>query len=115
MKLKKPEKKKLLKKESYDIVIDDINKIPFYTPLFVKQPLLGLVHHFFGKSIFLQTSLLPASYVYFSEKIVPRIYRKVPFAAVSESTKQELRDVGISSQIDLLPNAVDLEKLTRYS
>ena len=102
--------KDLVKKRPFDVVIDDINKIPFYTPFFVKAPLIGLVHHFFGKSIFLQTSILPALYVYFSERLVPRIYKNIPFAAVSDSTIQEMKDVGIKGNISLLPNAVDLDK-----
>ena len=45
--------KKQFRHENYDIIIDDINKIPFYTPRYVKEPLLAISHHFFGKSIFL--------------------------------------------------------------
>ena len=103
------EYKKLVKKEKYDIVLDDLNKIPFYTPLFVKGPIIGLVHHFFGKSIFLQTNFISASYVYLSEKLVPKIYRNINFAAVSNSTKNEMREIGLQGSIDLLPNAVDIK------
>lgn len=99
--------RQLRKKNNFDLVIDDLNKIPFYTPLFVKEPLLALVHHFFGKSIFLEASFFPASYVYLSEKLVGRIYRNVNFAAVSESTRQELLSIGIRGTVDLLPNGVD--------
>ena len=36
-----------------DLVIDDINKIPFFTPLFIKmKPMLSIIHHFFGDSMF---------------------------------------------------------------
>jgi glycosyltransferase involved in cell wall biosynthesis len=49
---------KKYRKEDFDIVIDDINKIPFYTPLYVRKPLLAISHHFFGKSIFNQTGFL---------------------------------------------------------
>ncbi|MBN2413669.1 glycosyltransferase family 4 protein [candidate division KSB1 bacterium] len=101
------EYKKLRKNRQFDIVIDDINKIPFYTPLYVKEPVLAILHHFFSKSIYLETSFIPASYVYLSEKLVPRIYHKVPFAVVSESTRQELIREGVRSPIELVPNAVD--------
>ncbi len=100
--------KKLLKKHDYDIVIDDINKIPFYTPYYVKKPLLAIEHHLFGKSIFMETFFIPASYVYYSEKLVPFVYRNTPFAVVSESTRQELLNSGVKSKIDLLYNAVEL-------
>jgi glycosyltransferase involved in cell wall biosynthesis len=99
--------KKLKKDQDYDIVIDDINKIPFYTPLYVNRPICAISHHFFGKSIYLETTVLPATIVFCAEKLVPFIYRNTPFAVVSKSTKMELREQGVRSTIDLLPNAVD--------
>lgn len=102
--------RRLRRKNQFDIVIDDINKIPFFTPLFVREPVLAIEHHFFGKSIYLQAPFLSAGYVYYSEKLVPLVYRKTPFAAVSQSTRSELREMGVRSQIDLLQNAVDIER-----
>ncbi len=101
------EYRKLRRNQQFDIVIDDINKIPFYSPLFVKEPIIAILHHFFSESIYLETSFIPASYVYLSEKLVPLVYKKVPFAVVSESTRQELLQHGVRSQIELVPNAVD--------
>ncbi|MBL7074503.1 glycosyltransferase family 4 protein [candidate division KSB1 bacterium] len=96
----------------FDVVVDDINKIPFFTPLFVKEPIVAIIHHFFSRTIYLEVPFLPASYVYYSERLVPLVYRHTPFAAVSESTRKELCRVGIRSRIDLLPNAVDLADYT---
>lgn len=101
---------KINRKYNFDIVFDDINKIPFFTPLFVKKPLVAIVHHFFGKSIFLQTSWLQAQYVYQTERLVPYFYRHTPFAVVSKSTHKELVDKGITSDIHFLPNGVDIKK-----
>jgi len=42
-----------LRHRAFDIVIDDINKIPFFTPLYVRKPLLGIAHHLFGKSLYI--------------------------------------------------------------
>ena len=61
--------RRLRKAQAFDVVIDDLNKIPFYTPCFVQEPLLTIVHHLFGRSIYLETSWLPASYVYWSERL----------------------------------------------
>ena len=96
--------------EKFDIVFDDLNKIPFYSPWFVKEPVVALAHHFFGKSIFLEVSVQYALYVALSEFLVRCVYRKTPFAVVSESTRQELQNWGVTSEINLLPNAVDLAK-----
>ena len=100
--------RELCAQEKFDIVFDDLNKIPFYTPLFVKEPIVAIAHHFFGKSIFLEVSFQYGLYVYLSELFVRYIYRKTPFAVVSNSTRDELKRWGIKADIDLLPNAVDL-------
>lgn len=94
--------------ESYDLVIDDINKIPFYTPLFVKHPLLAISHHFFGKSIFKQAGFLSGSYVYFSELLLNKIYKKTQFTVVSQSTLDEFIERGFNkSNFKIIPNAID--------
>lgn len=98
----------LLNENNYDIVVDDINKIPFYTPLYVKnKPILVILHHFFGHSIYRETNPIFASYVEMSEKLVPFIYGKDIFSVVSESTKNELVKMGIpAGNIFIIHNGV---------
>ncbi|MFP4369954.1 MAG: glycosyltransferase family 4 protein [Candidatus Kapaibacterium sp.] len=99
--------KKYFSKENYDIIIDDINKIPFYTPLYVKEPVLAISHHFFGKSIFREAGFIPGSYVYISEKLIDLIYKKTPFAVVSRSTLNEFLDRGFSRKyFEIVQNAI---------
>ncbi|MBM2816659.1 MAG: hypothetical protein HW421_3421 [Ignavibacteria bacterium] len=99
--------KKYFSKQGYDVIIDDINKIPFYTPLYIKEPLIGLSHHFFGKSIFREAGLISASYVYFSEKLMDYIYKKIPFVVVSESTKSEFLERGYKpANFSIVGNAI---------
>ncbi|MCX6134102.1 MAG: glycosyltransferase family 4 protein [Ignavibacteriales bacterium] len=96
------------RKEGYDVIVDDINKIPFYTPWFVDRPLAGIVHHLFGKAIFLQAPFVPASYVYLAEKVAAKVYKNTPMAVVSESTRLELIDLGFpAANIVIVPNAVN--------
>jgi glycosyltransferase involved in cell wall biosynthesis len=95
------------KKERYDIVIDDVNKIPFYTPLYVREPLLGISHHFFGKSIFLEAGRIAGSYVYGAEKLVNSVYKKTPFAVVSQSTLEEFLERGFPREnFTIIPNCI---------
>jgi len=97
----------------FDIVVDDLNKIPFYTPVFAGKPVAALVHHFFERSIFRETWLLPALYVYLAERFVAPVYRRSWFGAVSASTKQDLVRRGIpEARIRLVPNGVDCERYT---
>ena len=99
-----------LKKENFDIVVDDINKIPFYTPLFIKEPLVAISHHFFGTSIFRETNPVFGLYVYLSEFLVNFVYKKTNFAVVSESTLNEFIARGFDkSRFSLVFNAFDKE------
>lgn len=96
----------------YDVVVDDINKIPFYTPLYVREPLVAISHHFFGESIHRETWIGPALYVRLSEKLVDWIYKSTPFIVVSESTLQEFIDRGFPREnFTLAYNAIDHEAL----
>ncbi len=92
----------------FDIVFDDINKIPFYTPLFVRRPVIGMIHHLFGESIFLETGWIQAQYVRLGERVIPHVYRNKQLLAVSESTRQELIQWGVpADHIDIVMNGVD--------
>jgi glycosyltransferase involved in cell wall biosynthesis len=94
--------------EKYDVIIDDINKIPFYTPLYVREPILAIAHHFFGTSIFTEAGILAGSYVYAAEQLLYKVYRATPFAVVSESTRQELIEHGVLAQnLTVIPNCIN--------
>ena len=100
--------------ENFDIVIDDVNKIPFYTPLFVKEPLAAISHHFFGKSIYRESNLVSASYVYITEKLMDFVYKKTPFAVVSESTRREFLDRGYKAELfTIIHNAISEQLFNR--
>lgn len=96
------------KNEGFDVVVDDVNKVPFFTPWFVKEPLVGILHHFFGKSIFAETNVAGAMYVLAGEKLALRAYRTTPMAVVSESTRQELMKAGFpEGNLHIVSNCVD--------
>lgn len=82
--------KKLLRKEKFDIILEDINKIPFYSPLFHKLPLLVIIPHLFSDSVFKEINFLLGLYIYLSEKPVPKVYQGFKFMVISESTKKDL-------------------------
>ncbi|MFC1725498.1 glycosyltransferase family 4 protein [candidate division KSB1 bacterium] len=100
---------RLFNVSDFDIVIDDINKIPFYTPKLVKNvPILAIVHHLFKKTIFLQASFPGAMYVYLAEKFIGSVYRDIPFTVVSESSKKDMIFEGIPEEnITVIYNCVD--------
>jgi len=78
----------------YDLIVDDMNKIPFYSPAYVKEPLLGVTHHLFGTSIFKEVNAGAASYVYITEQAGLPMYKKIRFIVGSPSTHKELLHKG---------------------
>ncbi len=86
----------LLKHESVDLVVEDINKIPFFSPLFQKRaPVLGVVPHLFGTTVFQQVPFPLAMYVYGYELFIPAVYRKCRFSVLSDTTRDDLVRRGV--------------------
>ena len=104
--------KKLLKTKTFDCVIDDVNKLPFYSNLWFKSMPVGVFyHHLFGKTVFRLTNPLTALYVCLMEKLSTRIYGKVPCCAVSPSTAEELVKQGIDRRkLTVIENGIDTER-----
>ena len=98
---------------NYDVVIEDLNKVPLYTPLWRLRKLVALVHHLFGGTVFREASLPLAAAVWLSERPLGALYRGVPFQAVSVSTADDLVSRGIPrGSIRVIYNGVDSARLT---
>lgn len=97
----------------YDVVIEDLNKAPLYTPLWKLDRLVVLVHHLFGATAFRETAAPLAAALWLAERPVGWLYRNLPFEAVSESTADDLVQRGIPrDRIRVIHNGVDTEALT---
>ena len=98
-----------VKKHKPDVVVEDLNKLPFYSPVVYKGPLVIQMHHLWRSSIFKETIFPMALFIWLSEESIRWIYRKCNFSVVSESTRDELVKMGISkSQIKIIYNGADL-------
>jgi glycosyltransferase involved in cell wall biosynthesis len=88
--------KRLLKHGQYDLLVEDINKIPFYTPLYRgATPLVAIVPHLFGTTVYREANPLTATYVYGAERLISRLYRDVDFEVISPSTRDDLIARGL--------------------
>jgi glycosyltransferase involved in cell wall biosynthesis len=87
-----------LKGESFDLVVEDLNKLPYFSPLYAKAPVLVVVPHLFGTTAFAEASLPVATAVWAHERLIPAIYRHCPFLAISESTRQDLVRRGVARE-----------------
>ncbi len=79
----------------YDAIIEDINKVPLFTPTWGDTPVIGVVPHLFGGTAFQELPAPVASLVWLAERPIPRIYRDVPFQVISQSTADDLVARGI--------------------
>lgn len=97
-----------LRDNSADLVVEDINKIPFFAPRYTRTPVLAVIPHLFGSTVFRETNPAFASYVMAWESLIPRAYRNCRFAAISPSTRDDLVARGIdASQIDVVLCGLD--------
>ena len=99
-----------LAKQSFDVVIEDLNKVPVLAPLWRPTPAVLLVHHLFGTTAFQEAGLPVATVTWLLEKPLPLFYRRLPVQAVSGSTADDLVRRGFDrSRIEVIENGVDLE------
>ncbi|MCJ7509387.1 MAG: glycosyltransferase family 4 protein [Dehalococcoidia bacterium] len=95
-------------KEGFDAVVEDISKTPLFTPLYVRQPILAIWHMRHGAVLFKLAPAPLAMVIYALESLMPRVYRHIPFAVVSPSTRDVLISQGVDPQkVEIIYNGVD--------
>ena len=98
-----------LSAEPWDVVVEDLNKVPLFTPYWVRRPLVLLVHHLFGATAFREASAPFAAATWLLERPIPLVYRGLPAQAVSESTADDLAARGLRREdVQVIHNGVDL-------
>jgi len=92
-----------------DLVVDVINGMPFFSPLWRRRPVLSLVNHVHLDQWALWFSPPQAAVGRWIEgQLMPAIYRRQRFVAVSASTAAGLMALGIpAEQISVVHNGVD--------
>ncbi len=94
---------------AFDVVVEDLNKVPLFSPYWVDAPVALLVHHLFGATAFREANWALATATWLLERPVPLVYRGTPVVAVSESTREDLLARGLPGPIEVIPNGVDLD------
>ena len=113
--------RKLTKKNKFDLLIEDINKIPFYTPLYLNLKTLVVVPHLFATTVFQEINFVLGMYIFLAERPLVAVYKGRPFNVISESTADDLVARGISKEdISVIHCGIDSElykydpSVTRY-
>ncbi len=100
-----------LASKGFDVIVEDLNKLPFYTPLVAgKVPVLVNIPHLFGTTVFQQASFPIASYVWLQEQSIPSVYRRSHFQVLSDSTFEDLAKRGIPrDRLHVIRSGIDHE------
>jgi glycosyltransferase involved in cell wall biosynthesis len=100
--------RRLLRANRYDVVVEDINKLPLFLAGLTDRPFCALVPHLFGRTAFLEASWPIAGVVWVAEQPIARAYRRAWFHAISESTREDLVRRGVPRErIEVIYPGVD--------
>jgi glycosyltransferase involved in cell wall biosynthesis len=94
---------------SLDVLVEDVNKVPLYTPRWrgVRR-MVALVPHLFGGTAFQELAPPLAAAGWLAERPLGRVYRHVPFEAISISTAEDLAMRGIAREhVEVIYPGVD--------
>lgn len=91
----------------FDLVVDEINTIPFFTPLWSDIPTVALIWQL-AREVWWYESPFPLNAIGFAaEPAYLRLYRRTPVITFSESTASDLRHLGFDGRINLVPVGIE--------
>src|SRR2546425_1466952 len=82
--------RRLLAASRYDVVVEDINKLPLYLTQLTDLPFCVIVPHLFGTTAFAEASWPIATVVWAAERPVPRVYRRGGGPPISAARRRRL-------------------------
>lgn len=87
-----------LASRAFDVLVEDINKVPLFTPTWRVPKIVALVPHLFGGTAFQELAAPLAGAVWLAERPLPWVYRGRAFQAISDSTRDDLVSRGVSKE-----------------
>jgi len=95
----------------FDLFIDQINTIPFLTPLYVKEKKVALIFQL-ARGVWFYEAAFPISLIGFvAEYFYLKLYRNTPVITISKSTKQDLLNLGFYKEVSVLPVGISFKPL----
>ncbi|HVS05270.1 MAG TPA: glycosyltransferase family 4 protein [Candidatus Dormibacteraeota bacterium] len=93
--------------ERFDAVIDEVNTVPFFTPLWCHIPRWMLIFQL-AREVWWYESPFPLNALgYATEPQYLKFYRTTPVLTISNSTETDLRRMGFTGPITVLPVGVE--------
>ncbi|MFA5406136.1 MAG: glycosyltransferase family 4 protein [Candidatus Nanoarchaeia archaeon] len=97
-------------KGKFDLIIDQINTVPFFTPLFIKEKKIALIFQLARELWFKETTFPINIAGYLTEPFYLSLYKKQKMITISESTKQELLKLGLKD-VNIIPVGLSIKSL----
>ncbi len=101
---------------AYDIVVDQIHGLPFFTPIFVRKPIVAFIHEVAAE---IWNTMYPFPINVFGRIIEPLffpLYRRVPFWTDARATIGDLQNHGIqAAQCHAIPCPIFNVAVSRLS
>lgn len=92
-------------RRDHDVVIDQINTIPFFTPWYAAPSIAWFQQ--LAREVWLYEGGRLGRIGYAAEPAYLRPYRNTPLITISPSSAQSLREIGLCGPVRILPMAVD--------
>ena len=80
----------------FDLIIDEINTIPFFSIFYAKKKTVVLIHQLAKEYWFTQTFCPISTLGYLLESPILKLYKSFPTLALGVSTKKDLEKIGFS-------------------
>ncbi len=94
----------------YDVIIDSENGLPFFTPIYAREPVILLIHHV-HQEVFRKSLIPPFSWLaqFLEKRIMPLVYRKTEVITVSPSSKADIISHKLTKKVPhIIYNGVNL-------
>jgi glycosyltransferase involved in cell wall biosynthesis len=101
-------------KDRFDVVIDEVNTMPFFTPVWARIPKVMLIFQL-AREVWWYESPIPIRALgYAIEPIYLRTYRRCSAITISKSTEQDLRKLGFSGPITVAPIGIENVQIRQH-
>jgi glycosyltransferase involved in cell wall biosynthesis len=93
----------------FDVVVDEINTIPFYAHRYVAAPTVAYINQLAGDVWRYEAPALLGNLGMLVEPLYLRPYRDVPVISISQSSVQTMRAIGLRGPMHVVAMSVDEE------
>jgi len=95
------------RRTTFDVVLEQVNTLPYFAPLWSRAPTVLWVNQLAREVWWYEAPRGIAAAGYLAEPVYLQAYRRTPVLTISNSTRDDLRRLGLRGDIRVMPMAVD--------